>query len=66
MTLVKMRTVKECVNEIKLLDPMSAITEWYIRTLCAENTIKHFKSGKKILVNLDDLIAYINFEKCEV
>ena len=62
MNIIKMRTIKECAIEIKELDPASAITEWFIRALCKENKVKHFMTGKKVLVNFDDLISYLNFE----
>lgn len=63
--LIRMRCVKDCVEYIKSLDKDTAITEWYIRTLCKNNTILNRTSGKKLYVNLDHLIAYINFEKYE-
>lgn len=63
--LIRMRCVKDCVEYIKLLDKDTAITEWYIRTLCKNNIILNRVSGKKLYVNLDHLIAYINFETYE-
>lgn len=56
----KMKTVKQCFEEIKKLDPQTAITQWFIRCLCKENKVKHFMTGTKILVNFDDLINYLN------
>ena len=56
----KMKTVQQCFRSIKLLDSESAITEWFIRSLCKENKVKHFMSGNKILVNYDDLLKYLN------
>lgn len=56
----KMKTVKQCFEEIKKLDPATAITQWFIRCLCKENKVKHFMTGTKILVNFDDLINYLN------
>lgn len=58
----KMKTVKQCFEEIKKLDPQTAITQWFIRCLCKENKVKHFMTGTKILVNFDDLINYLNQE----
>lgn len=56
----KMKTVQQCFQSIKLLDSETAITEWFIRSLCKDNKVKHFMSGNKILVNYDDLLKYLN------
>lgn len=56
----KMKTVKQCFEEIKKLDTDTAITQWFIRCLCKDNKVKHFMTGTKILVNFDDLINYLN------
>lgn len=56
----KMKTVKQCFEEIKKLDHETAITQWFIRCLCKKNKVKHFMTGTKILVNFDDLINYLN------
>ena len=58
--LTRMRTIKQCHEEIKALDTNTAITEWFIRCLCKDNKVKHFMSGSKILVNFDDLLNYLN------
>ena len=58
----RIRTIQQCLNEIKSLDPCTAVTENFIRTLCKNNQIKHFKSGSKYLVNLDNLLGYLGFE----
>ena len=62
----KIRTINECVAEITKLDENSSISGWYIRQLCENNAIKYFKSGKKLLVNFDDLIAYLNGKTGEI
>ena len=58
----RMRTIAQCVKEIRAFDPETAITEWFVRSLCANEKIKYFKSGSKYLINLDDFIAFLNFE----
>lgn len=58
----RIRTIQQCLNEIKSLDPCTAVTENFIRTLCKNNQVKHFKSGSKYLVNLDNLLDYLRFE----
>ena len=58
--IIKMRTIKQCYQEIKKLDSDTAITEWFIRCLCKQGKVKHFMTGTKTLVNFDDLINYLN------
>ena len=58
----RMKTIEQSYNEIKKLDPDSAISLWFIRCLCKENKVKHFMTGTKVLVNYDDLLRYLNFE----
>ncbi len=60
MGLPRIRTVSECRAEILKIDSESCVCEWYIRQLCENNIVKHFKSGKKVLVNFDDLLRYLN------
>ena len=61
MNTPKIRTIQQCLNEIKTIDPNTAVTENFIRTLCKTSQVKHFKSGTKYLVNLDDLLSYLNY-----
>lgn len=56
----RFRTIKDCLIAIKEVDPQTAVTEWYIRLLCKSNTIICYKSGNKSLVNLDNLLDYLN------
>ena len=59
-TISRMKTIKRSFEEIKKLDPDTAISQWFIRTLCKQGKVKHFMTGTKILVNFDDLINYLN------
>lgn len=70
-TIARMRTINEIVTEVKQADPQSAVTAYFVRTLCKENKIRHFYTGKKVLVDLDSLIGYLtlpatiqNTEEC--
>ena len=56
----RMRTINEAVKEIKRADSNSAITYYYIKSLCKANKIKHFKIGSKNIVDLDNLIQYLD------
>ncbi len=65
MTIHRMRTINESVAIIKEMDAQSAITANCIRTLCKEGKVHCVFTGKKILVDLDALIAFLsgNFQK---
>ena len=65
MTIHRMRTINESVAIIKEMDEQSAITANCIRTLCKEGKVRCVFTGKKILVDLDALIAFLsgNFQK---
>lgn len=55
----RMRTVHEAAAELKKLDSGTAVTEYHIRQLTINNVIPRVKAGKKYLINLDALIAYL-------
>ncbi len=65
MTIHRMRTINESVAIIKEMDEQSAITANCIRTLCKEGKVHCVLTGKKILVDLDALIAFLsgNYQK---
>ena len=54
-----MRTLDECFEEIKSLDPHTAISKYFIRQLAISGKIKCVKSGSKRLINFESLIDYI-------
>lgn len=58
--IAKIRTIQQCIDTIKISDPDTAITEWYIRQLCKDGKIVAHSSGNKFLVNLDSLLVYLN------
>lgn len=57
--LPRMRLIKECVAEIKALDPHTAVTEYYIRGLVKSGKIPVAMAGNKTLINLDGLLNYL-------
>lgn len=59
-SVARLRTIKQCLEAIKEIDPDTAITEWYIRQLCKSGKIVYYESGNKRLVNLDSLIEFLN------
>ena len=56
----RMRTVHEAALELKKLDEGTAVTEYHIRQLAINNIIPRVKAGKKYLISLDALIAYLS------
>lgn len=59
-TIPRMRTVKEAAAELKELDPHTALSEWRIRELALSGVLPRVQAGKKLLINLDTLIEYLN------
>ncbi len=55
----RMRTIKEAMQELKELDPHTAMREYHIRDLVNNNKIPHVRAGRKILVNFDGLLEYL-------
>ncbi len=55
-----MRTVHEAAEELRRMDEGTAVTEYHIRQLAINNIIPRVKAGKKYLINLDALIAYLS------
>lgn len=54
--------IGESVEIIKEIDQDSAITANCIRSLCKDGKVHCVFTGKKILVDLDDLIKYFSGE----
>lgn len=63
----RMRTIKQCLEYFHKEDPESSISEYYLRTLIKRqnNKIPIFRTGNKVLVNLDGLLEYLNSEPLE-
>ncbi len=53
----KMRTVKQAMEELKRLDPCTAMTERALRRMITENDIPYIAIGRKKLLNFDLLLA---------
>lgn len=64
--LPRMRTVHEAAEELRRMDEGTAVTEYHIRQLAINNIIPRVKAGKKYLINLDALIAYLANPEMEV
>ena len=59
MALPRMRSIYEALELIKQEDKDTAMTYNSIKSLCLENKIRYFRSGKKIILNFDDLVELI-------
>jgi excisionase family DNA binding protein len=57
-----MRTIEQAANLYKERDAQTAITQWFIRQLVVSGKVPSVKAGKKYLIALDKLDAYL---KCE-
>lgn len=52
----RMRTASKIVAEIKALDPGSDVTEYFVRQLVKDGSVKPTWAGNKALINLDDVL----------
>ena len=55
-----MRTIKECMEEIKKADKNTAVREYFLRDLVNSGAILSVNAGRKILINLDVLFDYLS------
>lgn len=58
--IARLRTVSEAAAELRALDPHTAMTPYHIRQLCLKGILPTIKAGKKRLLNLNDLVEYMN------
>lgn len=56
----RMRSITEAYQLLKEEDPGSKITVCMLRRLVSEGTIPCVRSGRKILLNYDTLLAYLS------
>ena len=58
----RIRTIREAIALLKQADSQMAVTYHFIRKLCDSGCIKSIRAGKKILINYDELLAYLNLD----
>lgn len=63
MATKRIRTIRAAVEEIKSVDPKTAITENFIRDLVCSGKCPSFKAGKKYLIDLDVLFSILDFSE---
>lgn len=56
----RMRTIKETIEELKAIDPDTAIREYFVRDLVNSGAIPCVRAGRKILINFDRFLEYLN------
>lgn len=56
----RMRTMETAYEEIKRIDPGTAITKWAIRQVVSGGYIPSRRVGNKYLFNLDTLLDYFD------
>ncbi|PKM84574.1 MAG: hypothetical protein CVU86_06400 [Firmicutes bacterium HGW-Firmicutes-11] len=61
--MLRMRKIQDAYEEIKAVDPNTAITRNYIRRLIISGTVPSIMAGRKHLVNMDALEAYLSNPK---
>ncbi len=57
-----LRSIQKSFDIVKAGDPETGITVYTIRTWCKEGKIKFLNAGNKVLVDMDSLLNFINFE----
>lgn len=55
-TIPRMRTAAKIIAEIRTMDPDTDMTEYHIRQLVKDGTLKIVWAGRKALINLDDVL----------
>ena len=56
----EIKNINEASDELKALDPRTAMSPYHIRRLCLDGVLPTVKAGKKILLNLDVLLEYMS------
>ena len=55
----RIRTINETLQMLKQEDPNSGLSDFLIRKLANSYKIRSFKTGNKILVDYDSLMAFL-------
>ena len=58
----RMRTAQGALEIVRELDPGTAVTLRYIRRLIATGEVPHVDVGRKKLVNVDQLLKFLEGE----
>ena len=58
----RIRTIRDAIALLKQANSQTAVTYHFIRKLCDSGCIKSIRAGKKILINYDELLDYLNLD----
>ena len=58
--IVRMRGIDDAIAYVKRTDSDTAITYGFVRKLIDKGELRSIRAGKKILINLDELLTYFN------
>ena len=58
----RIRTIRDAIALLKQADSQTAVTYHFIRKLCDSGCIKSIRAGKKILINYDEFLDYLNLD----
>lgn len=58
--MTRMRSIQDAFQMMKAEDPETRVTICMLRRLVAEGKVPSIKSGRKILLNYDTLLAYLS------
>ena len=58
----RIRTINETLQMLKQEDPNNGLSDFLIRKLANSYKIRSFKTGNKILIDYDSLMAYLRSE----
>ena len=56
---MRTRTIDSAFEELKKIDPNTAVSKHYIRQLIISNKIPYRKAGNKYLFDFDRLVEYL-------
>lgn len=57
---VRMRFARQCVAELRKIDPDTPVTEGFIRSLVKRELIPSVTIGRRHLINFDALLEYLS------
>ena len=60
----RIRTINEAVQMIRKEDPESRISAYMIRQLAYNEKIRSIKSGSKVMIDFDSLLAFLQSKEC--
>lgn len=60
---MKFRSIRQCLLELKAVDPGTAISEYALRRWVREGKIPHQKSGNRIFIDVDALTQILSIQE---